>query len=109
MTASVPHAAGLAMEVPSISIYWSLRPFLSGTVETIPTPGAAHASAGPKQLNVARNKLFCPIRPDWRGRLLAEKVPGGAHPTFPTAETAAHSGYAAGKLMAPALLPAEHT
>lgn len=107
ITASAPQVAGLAIEVPSISMYKSAAPFRLGTEETMPTPGAAQASAGPKQLNAARNKFCCPIFEGSLGRLPNENVPGGAQPIWPIAETAAHSGYAAGKSIGPASLPAE--
>src|SRR5437762_6722744 len=107
MTASAPHAAGLAIDVPSISMYAPEAPFLSGTVDTMPTPGAAQASVAPKQLNAARNRLFWPSIAATCGRLPAENVPDGARPICPIAETAEHSGYAPGKSIGPASLPAE--
>ena len=92
MPASAPQAAGLAIDVPSISMYAPEAPFLSGTVDTMPTPGAAQASVAPKQLNAARNRLFWPSIAATCGRLPAENVPDGARPICPIAETAEHSG-----------------
>jgi hypothetical protein len=54
MTAKVPQAAGLAIEVPSIAAYRAVCPLASGTVEMIPTPGAVQASPAPKELKFAR-------------------------------------------------------
>ena len=40
----MPAAAGVAIEVPLISMYWPLRRGRSGTVEMMPTPGAVQAT-----------------------------------------------------------------
>ena len=44
------------MEVPSITAYGFTSPNRSGTVETIPTPGAAHVISPPKELKFATNR-----------------------------------------------------